>query len=76
MVKRKKDDKVRKKVTKRYVMLSGEVLVIHLINKKCRYIGWLNFQGHIVMIKIELDFSNYARKSDIKSATGIDIKIF
>ena len=57
-------------------MLSGEVLVINLINKKCRYIGWLNFQGHIVMIKIELDFSNYARKSDIKSATGIDIKIF
>ena len=57
-------------------MLSGEVLVINLINKKCRYIEWLNFQGHIVMIKIELDFSNYARKSDIKSATGIDIKIF
>ena len=74
MVKRKKDEKVRKMVTKRNVMLSGEVLIINLINQKCRYMRWLNFQGHIVMLKIkkiELDFSNYARKSDIKSATGI-----
>ena len=74
MVKRKKDDKVRKMVTKRNVMLSGEVLIINLINQKWRYMRWLNFQGHIVMSKIkkiELDFSNYARKSDIKSATGI-----
>ena len=54
-------------------MLSGKVMIIRLIagsiKKRC-YLNWVIFQNHvpIVKIKVELDLSNYATKSDLQQA--------
>ena len=53
-------------------MLSGKVMKIHLIVEmitKCHCIKWVFVQNHLVIrdkIKVELDLSYYATKSDIK----------
>ena len=51
-------------------------------SKKRCFIKWFIFQNHIVKakkkknIKIHLDFTNYATKSDLKGATGINTSKF
>ena len=48
-------------------------------SKKRCFIKWFIFQNHIVKaknIKLHLDFTNYATKSDLKGATAINTSKF
>ena len=73
----RKEKVIKKKGNKLYV--NGKVIIIHLIaglikkilHKMSQYFPkpYNRFGGNV---KAELDLSNYATKTDVKGATGID----